>query len=150
MKNLSEPAVAMEIRQRVASLSPDSRRVWGKMSCHGMICHLADSFDLPLGRKSVADASNPFSRNVMKWFALNAPAPWPKGIPTRPEVEQGIGGTAPTIFESDRTRLLNAVELFLKADLTGRRHPMFGAMKPSEWHRWAYLHADHHLRQFNA
>lgn len=150
MKNLSQPDVAMEIRRRVASLGPDTPRSWGKMSCNGMICHLADSFDLAVGRKSVGDVSNLFTRHVMKRFALNVPAPWPKGIATRPEVEQGVGGTPPAAFELDRARLLESIQLFLKADLTDRRHPMFGVMKPSEWHRWGYLHADHHLRQFNA
>jgi Protein of unknown function (DUF1569) len=27
-------------------------------------------------------------------------------------------------------------------------HPLFGRMSASSWMRWAYLHADHHLRQF--
>ncbi len=27
-------------------------------------------------------------------------------------------------------------------------HPYFGNLTKWEWMRWAYLHADHHLRQF--
>jgi hypothetical protein len=27
-------------------------------------------------------------------------------------------------------------------------HPILGPLSQSEWHRWAFLHTDHHLRQF--
>jgi hypothetical protein len=30
-----------------------------------------------------------------------------------------------------------------------RDHPFFGSMQHADWMRWGYLHADHHLRQFN-
>ena len=29
-------------------------------------------------------------------------------------------------------------------------HPIFGRMSRGAWLRWAYLHMDHHLRQFGA
>jgi hypothetical protein len=29
-------------------------------------------------------------------------------------------------------------------------HPIFGRMSEAAWMRWAYLHTDHHLRQFGA
>jgi hypothetical protein len=38
--------------------------------------------------------------------------------------------------------------LAAERDFTGRAHPIFGAMAKEEWHRWGYLHLDHHLRQF--
>jgi hypothetical protein len=30
----------------------------------------------------------------------------------------------------------------------GLLHPVFGQMSESAWLRWAYVHTDHHLRQF--
>jgi hypothetical protein len=33
------------------------------------------------------------------------------------------------------------------ADATSS-HGAFGPMTPADWHRWAYRHTDHHLRQF--
>ena len=30
------------------------------------------------------------------------------------------------------------------------RHPLFGPLTDAAWLRWAYLHMDHHLRQFGA
>ena len=32
--------------------------------------------------------------------------------------------------------------------LRGSVHPIFGRMSERTWLRWAYLHTDHHLRQF--
>jgi hypothetical protein len=34
--------------------------------------------------------------------------------------------------------------------IEGKAHPLFGRMSDADWLRWAYLHADHHLRQFGA
>jgi hypothetical protein len=33
-------------------------------------------------------------------------------------------------------------------ELEGREHPFLGKLSRAEWLRWAYLHMDHHLRQF--
>lgn len=34
------------------------------------------------------------------------------------------------------------------ANLDGQVHPIFGRLSRAAWLRWAYLHMDHHLRQF--
>jgi hypothetical protein len=75
---------------------------------------------------------------------------WPKGVPTRPEVEQGVGGACPIDFLSDRAGLVNTITRFCAPDpeLGRHPHPIFGLMSKAEWMRWAYLHTDHHLRQF--
>lgn len=86
----------------------------------------------------------------MKYGALYMPMKWPHGVKTRPELEQGVGGTPPAEFETDRRALLGTIEEFLQQPraFEFRPHPMFGAMSEKEWMRWAYLHCDHHLRQF--
>jgi hypothetical protein len=72
-------------------------------------------------------------------------------MPTRPENEQGVGGTPPAEFESDRRELIAALERFCSVPDSARSpHPLFGALTHEEWMIWGFLHADHHLRQFNA
>jgi Protein of unknown function (DUF1569) len=78
-------------------------------------------------------------------MALRLPAKWPHGVKTRPQVEQGVGGTAPLEFE----QIACGCSLFL-SDFAGSQqatatHPVFGPMSRKEWLRWGYLHADHHL-----
>ena len=147
MKNLAQQADYAEIVNRLGRLRPDSPRQWGSMPPHGAMCHLSDAFLAALGRKPASAASGLFQRTLMKWGALWFPMKWPPNIKTRPEVEQGLGGTPPGDFANDRARLLALMAEFVKADLT-TPHPIFGAMTRAEWMRWGYLHMDHHLRQF--
>jgi hypothetical protein len=106
MKNLAEPDVRRAVIERIAKLHSGSKARWGRMSAHQMLCHLTDSYRVPMGEKDASSATSPLQRTLIKWAALNLPMHWPKGVPTRPE------------------------------------------MRASEWQRWGYLHADHHLRQF--
>ena len=75
---------------------------------------------------------------------------WPHGVATRPEMEQGIGGTAPVEFLEDREKLVALIERFVKKGFDWAEHPVFGEMSEKDWMRWGYLHCDHHLRQFGA
>ncbi len=103
-----------------------------------------------MGQKHVSPATGIVQRSVVKWVALYIPIPWPRGLPTRPEMDQLIGGTAPSEFESDRERLLALIELFTSTnrDFEWTPHPIFGKMPDPDWFRWGYLHIDHHMRQF--
>src|SRR5580693_9645315 len=79
------------------------------MNAHQMVCHLNDSFLAVMGEKQVSTATGPFQRTVVKWVALYAPFPWPKGVPTRPEMDQFAGGSEPSEFERDNKALLIAI-----------------------------------------
>jgi hypothetical protein len=149
MRTLESTADRQAISARISALMPSDQRLWGKMSVHQMVCHLCDSFRLALGEKPASPASGFLQSTVMKWIALKAPMEWPKGLGTRPEVEQGVGGTPPVEFQSDRAGLIRVFERFCAgASDISVVHPFFGRMTKSEWLRWGYLHADHHLRQF--
>jgi hypothetical protein len=149
MRTLDSTADRQAIVQRVSALTSSDHRLWGKMSAHQMVCHLCDSYRSGLGERYVSPATGFLQRTLIKWIALRAPAKWPKGTPTPPEVEQGVGGTPPVEFEADRAELLSLVSRFCdEADDIAIAHPFFGHMSRWEWFRWGYLHADHHLRQF--
>jgi hypothetical protein len=136
------------ILRRLSQLRPDSARQWGKMSCHQMIVHLSDSFLLPLGKRKTGRRSVPIPRGMFKWVALYFPMKWPRGVQTMPEMEQGVGGTLPIEFGTDRERLVELIERFCAVRAAGVVHPIFGEMSEQDWQRWGYLHCDHHLRQF--
>jgi hypothetical protein len=148
MRTLAAAADRESILQRIASLTQSDGRLWGKMSVRQMVCHLCDAYRLPLGEKTASPATGFLQRTVMKWIALQLPLKWPHGVATRPEMEQGVGGTPPAEFERDRADLLSIVCRFCDTAATAAPHPFFGAMSQQEWLRWSYLHADHHLRQF--
>lgn len=149
MKTLATVQDRAAIHARIKSLSLSDQRRWGKMSAHGMVCHLADCFRLCLGEKTASDATGVLQRSLLKWAALRLPVPWAKNFSTRPELEQGLGGSLPTDFDADRAELVLLIERFEAPCAVGRpAHPIFGRMTEAEWMRWGYLHTDHHLRQF--
>jgi hypothetical protein len=122
------------------------------MSAHQMICHLCDSCRMAMGEKPVSDASGRLQRTLVKWIALYLPVRWPPGIPTRPEVDQQVAGTRPVEFAADVAELEGLLELITTREkgFDWPVHPIFGRMSHAAWLRWAYLHTDHHLRQFGA
>ena len=120
------------------------------MSAHQMVCHLSDSFRMALGQKPVCDATGWRQRTIVKWIVLYVPVPWPAGIRTRPELDQERDGTMPGDFAADIAELEALLDRVAtqKERVDGRSHPIFGSMSAAGWLRWAYLHTDHHLRQF--
>ena len=149
MKTLGNRRDEQEILSRIAQLSRVDKSKWGKMSVHQMVCHLNDSYRVALGEKTVSSATSFVQQTLGKCIALRTSLKWMKGYQTRPEIEQGNGGSIPTEFEADKNALLWIVKRFCE-DLPQPclPHPVFGSMGAKDWWRWGYLHADHHLRQF--
>ena len=154
-RTLGNAADKLQILDRLGKIQPSSQRRWGRMTAHQAIVHLADSFRVTIGEKPASQARIsltpiPLPRGFVKWVAIDLPFPWPRGVKTRPEVDQEKGGTRPRTFEADLKELQRLVERFTRQprDFEYQSHPMFGLMSEAEWQRWAYLHLDHHLRQF--
>ncbi len=147
MKTLSNPQDLVEIQTRLQQVRADSSRQWGKMNAHQMLCHLCDAFRNVAGERPTNWRGNWFTKHVLKWLALQAPMKWPPGVKTSPEADQEIGGTKPVEFARDKADCEALMQRFVSSQ-SFVRHPMFGAMSYDEWMRWAYLHCDHHLRQF--
>ena len=150
MRTLARPGNAHEIRRRLAAVTPENLPQWGRMSAHQMICHLGDGLRMMIGEKSVRQITGALTGTVARWIALRGPRRWPRGIRTTPELDQEIGGTRPVEFTSDLARALDLLERVTREPSAAHRrlHPIFGRMSEGAWLRWAYLHADHHLRQF--
>ena len=151
MRTLARAADLADIIRRLQTVRPEAAAKWGRMSAHQMVCHLADSMRMALNQRATSSATGPLQRTLVKWIALYLPVPWPAGIPTRPEVDQEAGGTRPLTFGSDMEKLQSLLRSMTDDQMpTCPTHPIFGPMSRPAWLRWAYLHADHHLRQFGA
>jgi hypothetical protein len=120
------------------------------MSPHQMVCHLSDAFRLVTHQKAASPATGIVQSTLIKWIALYVPFSWPQGVPTRPEMDQEIEGTKPGDFAADLADLESLLERIttVQKGYDWPEHPIFGRMSESAWMRWAYLHVDHHLRQF--
>jgi len=147
LRTVADPEALRRLEARLLALRPDSRRLWGSLSPDEMLCHLADAAARVLGR---AGGEAKPERTLRKWVALRSPLPWPRGAATPPEIDPRAGGSRPSGFERDRSRALGALRAVAAASgqELPRAHALFGAMSAADWHRWAYRHTDHHLRQF--
>lgn len=135
MKTIAAPGVLAGLVGRLGALRPD----------------MADSSASVLGRRrSAAHPAAPASRPLRKCLALYTALPWPKGLMTRPMVDPRADGTRPGEFEEDRRRVIAGLEDLTPAQVPALSpiHSHFGPMSRRDWHRWAYRHVDHHLRQF--
>lgn len=148
MKTLLKVRDRREVLDRLANVRSDARAMWGTMSVHQMICHLSDSLRAALGEKYISPSTTLFNRIILKPLALWVPASWPHGFKTRPEMDQRQSGTPPVNFASDLEELRILFERFCTRDGGFCSHAMFGPMSRIERMRHAYLHFDHHLRQF--
>ena len=151
MRTLAHTADLADILRRLRTVRPEAAAKWGRMSAHQMVCHLADSMRVALNQKTTSTATGPLQRTLVKWIALYAPVPWPAGIQTLPETDQEAGGTRPLNFGSDMENLESLLRIITDEQMPAcPTDPIFGPMSRPAWLRWAYLHADHHLRQFGA
>ncbi len=147
MSTLADPMVRAACRARIQRLDANAGPKWGRMTAPQMVCHLNDSFRVGMGEKYASPATSLLQRTLVKWIALRTPLRWPPGVPTRPEIEQGRGGTPPGEWDADRAELFKLMDAFAEKQTFGV-HPTFGKMSERDWLIWGYRHVDHHLRQF--
>jgi hypothetical protein len=145
-QTVADAAVVAALAARLERLAHDQVRVWGAMSAHQMIVHLGDAAEAVLQRRNFAAPFRP-PRRIMKFVALNLPLPWPRNIRTGAPPAPPVPADA---FDRNRARAVATLRELASApaDALVATHPIFGPMTQADWHRWAFLHIDHHLRQF--
>ena len=145
MKTLFEESARGAILSRLDSVTADSRPRWGKMNAERMLTHLVEAMRMAIGElatkpKRLPTRFPPLRQLFVYWL------PWPKGLPTAPELRPS---NSRTIEESKRelTRLI--------ADFSTRTaqkkwpdHPAIGNLRCRGWGVLVWRHLDHHLRQF--
>ncbi len=138
------------IIERVTSVKMHDTALWGTMNAEEMVCHIADPIRVAAGLKSAAFVGNIITTTVVKWLVLTVLQIPKAKIQTSREFKQGVEGTRPKKFESDKATLIDLLRNFEKPFETNPypRHPAFGKMSKWQWARLSYLHIDHHLRQF--
>jgi hypothetical protein len=148
MKNLFEAARVEEVKQRIASMKPDSARQWGTMKPAQALEHCSRGMETALGDKKPPRV---FIGRIL------GPIVKPKVM----ENDEPLRRNSPTAkilivqderdLETERTRLRGLIDRFVSAGPAGcttHPHAFFGQLTPDEWAILMYKHLDHHLRQF--
>jgi len=146
-RNIYSPEVYVESLDRIETLTAQAKPLWGKMTTAQMFAHCAEVVEVANGKEL---KNTPFLVKLFKGFVRNMVVnekPYPKNTKTHPQYRQMVDRD----FESEKKRLLAALEKFVKTDQNDAgktKHPLFGEMSPEE-KGWAiYKHLDHHLNQF--
>jgi hypothetical protein len=148
MKNLYQAATVAEVQQRLARLTPDSPRQWGRMSVSQAVEHCSRAMEWAVGdvsapRMFVGRIFGPIAKAKL----LKDEKPMGRNSPTAKSlvvVDQGD-------LEAERKRLSTLIDRFASAGPQGctqHPHTFFGRLTPEEWATLMYKHLDHHLRQF--
>jgi hypothetical protein len=150
MEDIFDPATHQEFRTRILALTPESPRQWGSMSPAQMLAHCTRGVALATGELNlpriwIGRVLSP----LIKPLALKEGKPMRRNSPTAP----GLLSRDQPEFESERTRLLTALDGFVAAgpsSCSTHPHPFFGTLTPAQWSTLMVKHLDHHLRQFSA
>jgi hypothetical protein len=151
MKNLFDPVLVEDVKQRIMRLQPDSQRRWGQLSVAPMLAHCSSGLQMGMG------VINPrrvrFPANVIglliKPLVFGNDKPIRRNSPSLPELF--TADPAECKFERERVQLIQAIDRFAssgEACCSGHPHPFFGPLKPDQWAILMYKHIDHHLSQF--
>ena len=150
MKSLRDEKCRSALIDRINSLRPGAKALWGRMSVDQMLSHLVQAGELPFVA-SVPDRSSFVSRNVIKHLMVFV-LPMPKEIKTSPQMDQQEEGRPPAGFDIDKATVIEEIHKLgtLPADHDCLPHPFFGKMSVKQWCVISHKHIDHHLRQFGA
>lgn len=147
MKSIWQDEARRELRARIGRLAWDRRAAWGRFTAPKMICHLADSLKMAMGDLKVAPRTSPLRYPPLKQLIIYV-APFPKGVPTAPE----LLAREPRGWIDDVADVQSLLERVAASRTTDAwpGHPAFGTLSRRAWGVLIYRHMDHHLRQFGA
>jgi len=148
MKNLYQAADANEIEKRIALLTPESPRQWGKMNAAQAVAHCAASMEWAVGDRVPPRMFFPsLMGHLIKPLVFGNDKPFRRNTPTSPDLLVPDQRD----LDAERRRLVGLIDRFTAAGPAGcttNRHSFFGRMTPEQWAILMYKHLDHHLRQF--
>ncbi len=145
MKTLFNDGDRAAILARIGRVTDASAPLWGQFTADRMLCHLVESMKMASGGLPVRPKKLPLRLFPLKQIAIYL-APFPKGVPTAPE----LLAAPETAVDVAQLQLRAAIDRF--AERSGATswpdHPAFGRMSRGAWGVLTYRHCDHHLRQF--
>jgi Protein of unknown function (DUF1569) len=152
MKDLFDPILAEDTKQRIMRLRPESERQWGQLTLAQTLAHCTSGLQMAMGAVNPKRASFPANviGKLIKPLVFNDDKPIRRNAPSAPEL---ISDPKQCDFERERIQLIAAIDSFATrgaACCSQHPHPFFGPLNPQQWAVLMYKHLDHHLRQFGA
>lgn len=148
MKSVLIASDRSDLIQRIEKLNKDNKAVWGKMNLSQMLRHCILCEELYLGNLQVKRS---FLGRIVGQLAIKSilknDAPLKKNAPTNPAFQiSEVSGD----IEEDKAKWIDLVKQYENYSKPVFVHWFFGKMTKEQVGQFAFKHADHHLRQFNA
>ena len=152
MKNLFDPVLVEDTKQRILQLRPESERQWGSMSIAQTLAHCTSGLGMATGAINPKRAPFPASivGPLIKPLVFRDDKPMRRNSPSSPEL---FLADPQCELQGERVKLIAAIDDFAtrgSACCSQNPHPFFGPLTPQQWAILMYKHIDHHLRQFGA
>ena len=147
MRTLFDADARTHFQRRVTILKPDAPARWGRFTAPKMLAHVNDGLRMALGDLPTKSRNLPVRYPPLKQLLIYV-LPFPKGLPTAPEL---LARTDQAQFESERETfplLLERVGARATAASSWPDHPAFGPMSRRDWGVLGYRHIHHHFTQF--
>ena len=144
-KSFSNALARQELLDRLERLAPETTPRWGTMTAPQMLAHLVDWMLMAKGELKTAPKNRLLRYPPLKQLAIYW-LPFPKGVPTAPE----LISRKPLEWAAERAALRTHMEWFenLNSNVVWPEHPVFAKLSGKAWCVLGYRHMDHHLRQF--
>jgi len=148
MRNISEASVLEDLVGRLRRLAPTQPRVWGTMNAQQMAQHVGDAFAAVLKQRAFSSKPRSGPTGLRRIAVLYLIPRMPRGIKSGAEPASFV--VEPATFAGDVDRAVTLLRQLATAPAGSLmdRHPILGPMTRGDWMRYAFLHTDHHLRQF--
>jgi hypothetical protein len=148
MRNISDVAVLEDLVSRLCRLTPEQPGVWGTMNAQQMALHLGDASAAVLKQRAFSSQPRDGPTRLRRLVVLHLLPRMPRGIKSGANPAAAVVERA--AFAKDVERAVTLLQQLASAapDALVERHPILGSLTRADWMRWAYLHTDHHLRQF--
>ncbi|WP_347158253.1 DUF1569 domain-containing protein [Pontibacter chitinilyticus] len=146
-KNLLDKTTAAELMARANALQADSKGKWGEMNVTEMLHHCNLTTAQVLDGDMECKPST-LKQRLLRILSLYVVPQFPKNLPgaarndTKGKIDSGQ-------FAVEKQRFLQLLDRFgnHKAPIA-LTHPAFGNLNTRQWGLAAWMHLDHHLRQF--
>lgn len=145
--SLWERASRAALGDRLQRLTPETKARWGRMTCPQMLTHVNDQLRMSMGELAAARKRVPVRFPPLKQLIVYA-LPWPKGLPTAPELLVRVADGP--VWTEEVAAFPGLLDRFgsRTEDAAWPAHPAFGPLSRRGWGVLAYRHVDHHFRQF--
>ena len=144
MNSLLDTKYNTEIINRINSLKPESKPVWGKMTSAQMMAHCIEGLRGAFGETNLKRTLMGKLFGKMAKKSIMSDKPFKQGLPT----DKSFIIKDERKFEEEKSKLIGYIKRFNSGSLTKNTHPFFGNMTTDEWDKLMAKHIDHHLRQF--